>query len=295
MAMPLRNWVGSVGAMLGALAMAGGCGGTVIQDFGEGGAGGASGGSVDDRAGTSGVELGVGVSAGGSSNGGHASAGGSSNGGHASAGEHNGGAAGAGQSGGGAAGQSNGGAGGDTPSGGGGAAGEGGESGTAGAAGADDVPSRIERCLANLVGPATADVVSVHGHAGALGAVDYVIAGYSAGASGADGLQRFTNSYYGQVGTPAGISDTGLWMWTQHDPVVIGKVYTSGYDVPGSAQLSFRIFAQDYTVGLSCPSWGSGHFTFTAFQTGSLLASGGYDFQCPEADIDVSGCFRYAY
>jgi len=299
-----RKWVGSLGAVLGLVVAAGGCGRTrsASQDPGSSDDSGASGRGAHDSADTPGDALRGGSADGGSRNAGQLSTGepnGDAGAGGPTARTPSGGGGSA--SAGGAAANTPGGAGesaGASAEGGAGGAGAEGGAGDAdaegGAGGADDAPNDIESCLANLVGPVTADIVSVRGHAGALGAVDYVIAGYSAGASGADGLQRFTDSYYGQAGTPADISDTGLWLWTQHDPVVVGTVYTSGYNVPASAQLSFRIFANSYATGVSCPVWGSGHFTFTQFQTGSVLASGGYDFQCPEADIDVRGCFRYA-
>lgn len=181
-----------------------------------------------------------------------------------------------------------------------GAAGTGGSSGEADSSADDELRSEIEICLAELVGPAADDIVSARGRAGALGAVDYTIAGYSAGAHGPDGLQRATNSTSGQRGTPAGISDTGLWLWTQNGPVVVGTVY--GSDESGGAQVEFRVIADDYTTAVSCPEpqSGSGRFVFTQFdpslgglEDNGVRATGGYSYQCLEADIDVRGCFRY--
>jgi hypothetical protein len=284
--MATRSWAGYFAALLAIGALAQGCGQVITSSSGAGGGGegDAKGTSGNDDAGYGGgaggkPSSGAGVSQGGNSSGGEARGdGGAGRGGAADAGAGTGGDS-AGASDGGAVGAF---------------AGAAGESG-AGGDGAVDVHVDIEACLASLIGPSTEDAISVRGRAGVLGVVDYAIAGYSAGASGLDGLQRFTNGYYGQLGTPVGISDTGLWMWTQSGPVVVGKVYTSGYDVPGGAQLNFRIYADSYSKWVSCSGWGSGHFTFTQFQVGSLLATGGYDFQCPEAGIDVSGCFRYVF
>jgi hypothetical protein len=39
---------------------------------------------------------------------------------------------------------------------------------------------------------------------------------------------------------------------------------------------------------------GTGHFMFTQFATGGVLATGGYEFHCPQYDTEVTGCFRYA-
>jgi hypothetical protein len=167
---------------------------------------------------------------------------------------------------------------------------------------ADRMRAEIESCLAELVGPSGDDIVSVSGRAGVLGAVEYTIAGYSAGTHDENGLQLATNSVSGERGTPAGIDDTGLWLSTLDGPVVIGRLYESDEDAPARGRLDFRVYADNYMTAATCFGGGSGRFMFTQFDANTVsldteapIATGGYAFECADAEIDVSGCFRYVW
>jgi hypothetical protein len=156
----------------------------------------------------------------------------------------------------------------------------GGAAGGAGDAGSGD-------CLDRL-GSGTGDAITVQGEAGALGLVDYTIWGYSAGVAAPDGLQRFTNSVYGQHGTPAGISDTGLWAWTNMPMAEVGTIYMTP-----AATVNFRIFFDNYNQQVECSGDHSGSFRFVSFNSDGVFAAGTYEFDCPDSSIHVTGCFRY--
>ncbi|HEX4628394.1 MAG TPA: hypothetical protein VH137_06340 [Gemmatimonadales bacterium] len=149
-------------------------------------------------------------------------------------------------------------------------------------------------CFGQLDGGSdpTGDAISVRGQAGALGAVDYTVWGYSAGAAGYDGLQRFTNSAYGQRGAPSGVDDTDLWAWTNMPMAMVGTTY-----VDGPAQLDFQITYNQDNSQISCTGDSSGKFMFVRFSdpiTQANPVDGAYEFHCLDAGIDVSGCFHYA-
>lgn len=137
-----------------------------------------------------------------------------------------------------------------------------------------------------------ADLVSVHGRAGDLGDVSYAIAGSSAGAGGRDGIQRFTNASSGHIGHPENIRDTGLWMWSG-ETVVEGMTYVAmSTDSETGPWINFRIYADNFDTRITCPD-GSGFGSFTFMKFAGRVIEGTYEFQCPDANIDVRGCFRY--
>lgn len=146
-----------------------------------------------------------------------------------------------------------------------------------------------------LVAANAGDYVHVTGQAGVYGAVDFIIGGNSAGAASSTGIQRFTDSFYRRPGLPSAVTYLGLWMWTYGLPVSIGKEYVADNDrrslpVPF---LDFRI-----SPGVDCPAGlGQGTFTFTRIAptpTTATPVEGVYDFHCPDAGVEVHGCFLYA-
>ena len=149
------------------------------------------------------------------------------------------------------------------------------------------------------------DFISVHGHAGTLGAVNYTIGGYSAGVTGGNGTQRFTGNYFGERGMPSGISQTSLYLWTGKTPLLVGQTYegtnSEGNADPSITTMIFIDFgaSADSAVGVGCPRGsGTGRFVFTQFSVTSsspTLIEGSYEFHCPDAAIDVAGCFHYGY
>lgn len=149
--------------------------------------------------------------------------------------------------------------------------------------------------LRSLAAPNGGDYVHVSGAAGLFGVLDFIIGGYSAGASGVDGIQRFTNGAYLRDGVPPDVDDTGLWMWTKSGPVVLGVDYAgdNSSQYQGTAPfIDFRMFR-----AVSCPrAAGRGSFRFTSFTSPPSQAApveGEYAFQCLDAGIDVRGCFVY--
>lgn len=153
--------------------------------------------------------------------------------------------------------------------------------------------SMVDRCATELYGQGNlGDAISVHGTVADLGSVDYVIWGYSAGATDANGLQRFTNTYYGKQNAPDNLFDTGLWAWTDTPTVEDGRKYFPG----GVVRLDFRVSVDDGTRQIGCISGQAGFFVFTSFG-GDIPTrkpyTGYYEFECPDANIHVHGCFAY--
>ena len=138
--------------------------------------------------------------------------------------------------------------------------------------------------------------ISVRGQAGVLGAVDYTIWGYGSGVSSIQGIERTTDSAFGQRGTPFGISDTTLWAWSGANSADAGVIYT-GRNGGSPTQVDFRIYATNFTVLVGCPfGAGNGRFTFVRFADPVSMSNpieGQYEFHCLDAGIDVSGCFHY--
>lgn len=149
--------------------------------------------------------------------------------------------------------------------------------------------------LAWLVAAYAGDYVHVTGQAGVYGAVDFIIGGNSAGASSYTGIQRFTNSFFVKQGLPAAVNDIELWMWTYGLSVSIGKEYVADND---RRQLPVPFIDFRISPGVDCPmGLGQGTFTFTRFApipTTATPVEGVYDFHCPDAGLEVHGCFLYA-
>jgi hypothetical protein len=134
-----------------------------------------------------------------------------------------------------------------------------------------------------------------------LGTVNYSMRGYSAGASGKTGIQRFTNTADGVTGLPAkavnGNWDTGLWVWNNPTPVVLGTEYTgTNLDTAFSQSpfIEFRISTDGPYI--ECPfRAGVGRFMFLKFGNVSPESpvEGVYEFSCPDAGVSVRGCFHY--
>ncbi len=156
----------------------------------------------------------------------------------------------------------------------------------------------FENCFPG--GPQTQqDIISVHGHAGAVGYVDFSIRGYSAGFSGGSGIQRFTGNDYQSTNLPPGIWDTGLWMWsTSGSPIVVGQEYIGDnvdqYSGP-HPYVNFRVLG-DGPSATCPPGAGTGRFTFSRFDGHypGLLVEGVYAFSCPPSSIEVVGCFHFS-
>ncbi|HEY3252446.1 MAG TPA: hypothetical protein VGJ91_00805 [Polyangiaceae bacterium] len=143
-------------------------------------------------------------------------------------------------------------------------------------------------CVADLTG-GHGDAISVHGHAGVLGDVDYTIWGSSAGMGRDDGMERQTYSGSGQKGTPSGISATRLATWTHAGDLIEGQIYERN-----PAQLDFRIEANGLTTSVECmDATASGSFAFIRFD--HPTTDGVYEIDCPASDIQVHGCFHYAF
>lgn len=174
------------------------------------------------------------------------------------------------------------------------------DAGTTGDAGAalDAGSMRDAGCaeeLAWLVAGYAGDYVHVTGQAGVYGAVDFIIGGNSAGASSYTGIQRFTNSFFLRQGLPAAVTNIGLWMWTHGLSVSIDKEYVADND---RRTLPVPFIDFQITPGVGCPAGlGQGTFTFTRFApipTTATPVEGVYDFHCPDAGVEVHGCFLYA-
>lgn len=152
------------------------------------------------------------------------------------------------------------------------------------------------------INPTSSDVISVAGQAGALGAVSYTIYGpaayYGTTVARANGFDHFTSGTV--AGTSAGtISSTEFWLWNStalHSRELIsGDNSNPATYVP--PYIDLRVGAG--ATASSCPS-GAGTATVDlslfeypgdgGTQSGVL---GTFRFQCPDAGVDLSGCFRY--
>jgi len=129
--------------------------------------------------------------------------------------------------------------------------------------------------------------ISVHGHAGVLGDVDSTIWGFSAGNGSDHGVNLSTFSQ-GQKGSPSGINEVPLTVWTQPDSAVEGRIYPRD-----PSQLEFRISADSPMTTVGCmDATDTGSFAFSRLS--DLTTDGVYQLDCPASDIRVYGCFHYA-
>jgi hypothetical protein len=146
--------------------------------------------------------------------------------------------------------------------------------------------TEVERCLAELADAGGGDGVRARGDAGRLGPVDFAIWGYSAGSgNGSADFGRFTNSSYGQRGTPAAIARTGLRVSPATWPAQEGTFYLAG-----ESFLALDISTDDPPQGVECSEPSAGYFVYTRL---SWPIEGAYRVACADAGFDVSGCFHY--
>jgi hypothetical protein len=135
-------------------------------------------------------------------------------------------------------------------------------------------------------GNANADVVSIHGTYGALGSIDYTIQGFSTRyAQSKSGVRRRT----GDVA-----SELDLAMFADEEMARTGRAYVGNNESPRNGPFIGLLFIGGEKQVEHCSTGeGRGSFVFTRFLEDDVVASGTYDFSCPDRDIDVHGCFRY--
>lgn len=145
---------------------------------------------------------------------------------------------------------------------------------------------------------ATNDVISVQGTAGRLGNVSYTVYGLSYGGGS---IYGFSHDTFGTlVGTPQDqISKTSLGLrsftpaQTQH--VYVGDNSHPFDAIPPFIDISFPLF----TGTVYCPaSAGTGSYVYSVYAypgDGGINSgvTGTFQYRCPDAGIDVAGCFRY--
>jgi hypothetical protein len=145
-------------------------------------------------------------------------------------------------------------------------------------------------CVSDLSGApgGPGDAISVHGHAGVLGDVDFTIWGYSAG-SGSDHGVNLSTSGQGQKGTPSGIDEVHLTVWALPDTAVEGRIYPRD-----PSQLELRISAASPITTVGCmDATDTGSFAFSRLS--DRTTDGVYQLDCPASDIRVYGCFHYVH
>lgn len=169
-------------------------------------------------------------------------------------------------------------------------------------AGAPEDPSR--NCTRNHDGGSVIyDIVTVKGKLGSQGDVNYTVWGSSVGRRSNFGFFRMT---YGITGPrQPWMSHTVFSAWDATVDKDVAKVGTNAGS-PDDAQdggPTFVDFQVQKTSGPSivCPMGaGLGTFTIDDLQDGGFSFAfvraaihGTYSFDCPDAGISVSGCFRY--
>lgn len=149
-------------------------------------------------------------------------------------------------------------------------------------------------CLDMLPEDRRADSVWVKGRAGSLGELEYVISGLSAGGNDQNNVQRFTRGDYSSSGFPGGVIHNSLWLWTQ-GRVDVGNTYVGNNFSRYDASVPYIEYALPPVV-LCPPGEGRGRFHFTEYISNypePRRIDGWFEFQCPDAGIDVRGCFHY--
>lgn len=160
------------------------------------------------------------------------------------------------------------------------------------------VGAALETLLATCDKSPLPDDVTVIGTAEPLGQVDiHITKGNSAGVAFREtGGQFFTSG--NQMGTPK-VGDVGLWLYPPTTRIEPGVQYdeTNANQVSGKSLINFRLSAPSGPGATCPPGKGFGSLLFDRVMFWSRkdggVTSGAYLFSCPDAGIDVRGCFAY--
>lgn len=166
-------------------------------------------------------------------------------------------------------------------------------------AGRDADAGGDESCLSELralMPSQGASLVHVTGSAGAEGAVDFIIGSYGAGSSDDTGIYRGVTGHFVSVRVPASIEFVGLELWTGSNPVQVGVEYQADNATYRGPTPYLDVSVGPPVYPLACQSQAQGRFRFRRFASPPSFATpveGDFQVRCPDAGLDVQGCFLF--